>query len=185
MRELITLHFRSRKDWRAWLAEHHASSPGIWCAFYKSHTGQKSIPYEEMVREALCFGWIDSLIKRLDDDRYAFKVTPRQPNSKWSKLNRKRWAELKAADLLAAAGLAAAPTNNTYAAKPAIPELPKYIAKAFQEDTNAWKFFQELAPGNRRNFVAWIHTAKRPETREKRIRESIRLLAAGRKLGLK
>ena len=76
MPELITLHFRSRKDWRAWLAKHHVSSPGIWCVFYKGHTGQKSIPYEDMVREALCFGWIDSLIKRLDDDRYAIKVTP-------------------------------------------------------------------------------------------------------------
>ena len=185
MAELLTLHFRNRKEWRAWLEKHHVSSPGIRFVFYKSHTGQKSIPYEDMVREALCFGWIDSLIKRLDDDRYAIKVTPRQPTSKWSNLNRKRWAELKAAGLLTAAGLAAAPTNNTYAAKPAIPDLPNYIAKAFQEDTRAWKFFQELAPSYRRYFVAWIHTAKRPETREKRIRESIRLLTAGKKLGLK
>jgi uncharacterized protein YdeI (YjbR/CyaY-like superfamily) len=185
MPKLITLHIRGRKDWRAWLAEHHASSPGIWFVFHKSHTGQKSIPYEDMVREALCFGWIDSLIKRLDDDRYAIKVTPRQPTSKWSNLNRQRWAELKAADLLTPAGLAAAPTDNNYAARPAVPELPNYIAKAFQEDPKAWKFFQELAPSYRRYFVGWIHTAKRPETREKRIHESIRLLAAGKKLGLK
>jgi uncharacterized protein YdeI (YjbR/CyaY-like superfamily) len=183
--ELITLHCRTRKEWRAWLTKHHASSPGIWFVFYKRHTGQESIPYEDMVREALCFGWIDSLIKRLDDDQYAFKVTPRQPTAKWSNLNRKRWAELKAAGLLTAAGLAAAPTNNTYAAKPAIPTLPSYIAKAFQEDTKAWEFFQALAPSDRRYFVAWIHMAKRPETREKRIRESIRLLSARKKLGLK
>jgi uncharacterized protein YdeI (YjbR/CyaY-like superfamily) len=185
MPELTTLHFRNRKEWRTWLGKNHTSSPGIWFVFFKSHAAQKSIPYEEMVREALCFGWIDSLVKRLDDDRYTVKVTPRKPTSKWSALNRKRWAELKAADLLAAAGLAAAPTNNTYAAKPTIPELPNYIAKAFQEDAKAWKFFQDLAPSYRRYFVAWIHTAKRPETREKRIRESIRLLAAGKKLGLK
>jgi uncharacterized protein YdeI (YjbR/CyaY-like superfamily) len=185
MAELITLHFGSRKDWHAWLAKHYASSPGIWFVFYKSHSGQKSIPYEDMVREALCFGWIDSLIKRLDDDRYAMKVTPRQPASKWSKLNRKRWAELKAADLLTAAGLAAAPTSNAYNAKPSIPELPNYIAEAFQEDAKAWKFFRELAPSYRRDFVTWIHTAKRPGTREKRMRESIRLLSAGKKLGLK
>src|SRR5690348_6060079 len=121
MPELITQHFRSRKDWRAWLSKRHASSPGIWLVFYKRHTAQKSIPYEDMVQEALCFGWIDSLIKRLDEDRYAIKVTPRQSTSKWSSLNRKRWAELKAADLLTAAGLAAAPTKNTYAAKPVIP----------------------------------------------------------------
>jgi uncharacterized protein YdeI (YjbR/CyaY-like superfamily) len=183
--ELITLHFKSRKDWRPWLAKHHLSSPGIWFVFYKGHTAKKSIPYEDMVQEALCFGWIDSLVKRLDGDRYAIKVTPRKPASKWSNLNRKRWAELKAADLLTAAGFAAAPTSNSYAVKPIIPDLPNYIAKAFQADTNAWKFFQELAPSYRRNFVAWIHTAKRPETRDKRLRESIRLLAAGKKLGLK
>jgi uncharacterized protein YdeI (YjbR/CyaY-like superfamily) len=138
-----------------------------------------------MVQEALCFGWIDSLIKRLDDDRYAIKVTPRQPASKWSNLNRKRWAELKAAGLLAEAGLAAAPTGNAYAAKPRIPDLPGYIAEAFQQDSRAWEFFQELAPTYRRHFVTWIHMAKRPETRKKRIGESIRLLAGRKKLGLK
>jgi uncharacterized protein YdeI (YjbR/CyaY-like superfamily) len=87
--------------------------------------------------------------------------------------------------LLAPAGLATAPTANTYAPKPSIPELPSYIAKAIKGDPKAWKFFRELAPTDRRNFVVWIHIAKRPETREKRIRESIALLAAGRKLGLK
>jgi uncharacterized protein YdeI (YjbR/CyaY-like superfamily) len=153
--------------------------------FYKAHTGVTSIPYEDAVREALCFGWIDSLVKRLDDDRYALKVTPRQPTSKWSERNRKRWAELKAAGLLASAGLAAAPTSNTYAPRPVIPDLPVYIAKAIRGNSRAWKFFQELAPTYRRDFVVWIHTAKRPETRARRIRESISLLAAGQRLGLK
>jgi len=183
--ELMTLDFKTREEWRAWLAKHHSSSPGIWFVFKKSHTGLKSISHEDMVREALCFGWIDSLIKRLDDNRYAIKVTPRKPTSKWSNLNRKRWAELKVAGLLTEAGVVAAPTNNTYAAKPVIPDLPSYIAKALQENAKAWGFFQELAPSHRRYFVAWIHTAKRPETRDKRIRESIRLLAARKKLGLK
>jgi uncharacterized protein YdeI (YjbR/CyaY-like superfamily) len=185
MAELMTLEVRSRQQWRTWLAQHHTSSPGVWLVFYKAHTGVKSVPYEDVVREALCFGWIDSLIKRLDDDRYAFKVTPRQPTSKWSDINRKRWADLKAAGLLAPAGLAAPPTSNAYAPKPAIPDLPLYFAKALKTNAKAWKFFQSLAPTYRRHFVAWIHTAKRPETREKRIRESIRLLAAGKKLGLK
>ena len=183
--ELKTQHFRTRKEWHAWLSKHHTSSPGIWFVIYKAHTGKKSIVYEDMVREALCFGWIDSLVKRLDEDRYAIKVTPRKPSSKWSDLNRKRWAELNAAGSLTAAGLAAAPTNNSYAAKPTIPELPGYIARALQEDARVWEFFQQLAPGYRRHFVAWIHTAKRMETREKRIQESIRLLAARQKLGLK
>ena len=153
--------------------------------FHKSHTGVKSMPYEDAVREALCFGWIDSLVKRLDDNRYALKVTPRKPASKWSALNRGRWKELKLAGLLTPAGLAAAPTDNTYGPKPAIPTLPGYIARAFATDADAWGFFRHLPRSERRNFVAWIHTAKRPDTRERRIRESIALLAAGKRLGLK
>jgi uncharacterized protein YdeI (YjbR/CyaY-like superfamily) len=154
--------------------------------FYKVHTGVKSISYEDSVREALCFGWIDSLVKRLDDDRYALKFTPRKPTSKWSDSNRQRWAELEAAGLLTAVGLAARPTDNRYAPRPqAIPDLPAYFLKALKANPKAWSFFRELAPGQRRHFVGWIHLAKRPETREKRIRESIVLLAAGKKLGLK
>jgi uncharacterized protein YdeI (YjbR/CyaY-like superfamily) len=145
----------------------------------------KSMPYEDVVREALCFGWIDSLIRRLDEDRYALKVTPRRSTSKWSDPNRKRWLELKNAGLLTPAGLAAAPTRNSYAPKPVIPELPAYIAKALKANPKAWNFFHALPRTERLQFVVWIHIAKRPETREKRIRESIRLLAAEKKLGLK
>ena len=185
MAELTTLRVTSRRQWRAWLTKHQSSSPGVWLVFFKAHTGVRSIPYEDMVREALCFGWIDSLVKRLDEDRYAVKVTPRRPTSKWSDINRKRWVELKAEGLLTAAGLAAAPTGSTYAPRPVIPDLPGYIAKALKANSSAWKFFRELAPTHRRNFVVWIHMAKRPETRDRRIRESIALLAAGKKLGLK
>ena len=182
---LITLDVRTRKEWRKWLAKNHASSPGIWLLRHKPHSDVKSMPYEDLVREALCFGWVDSLIKRLDDDRYAIKVTPRKPGSKWSDLNRKRWTELQAAGRLAAPGLAAAPSSNRYAPKPAIPELPAYVAKAFKTNREAWQHFQALPRRSRRDFVVWIHTAKRPETRERRIRESMALLAAGKRLGLK
>jgi uncharacterized protein YdeI (YjbR/CyaY-like superfamily) len=185
MPELLTLEVKSRRQWRAWLKKHHNSSPGVWLVFHKAHTRVKKIPYEDVVREALCFGWIDSLVKRLDDDRYAVKVTPRKPTSKWSDINRRRWAELKAAGLLTSAGLAAAPTSNTYAPRPVIPDLPDYIAKALKANSKAWEFFQELAPTYRRHFVVWIHIAKRPETRARRLRESMSLLAAGKKLGLK
>jgi uncharacterized protein YdeI (YjbR/CyaY-like superfamily) len=184
-RNLITLDVRTRGEWRQWLAKHHASSPGIWLLRHKQHTGVASMPYEDLVREALCFGWVDSLIKRLDENCYAIKVTPRRPTSKWSDPNRRRWKELHAAGLLAPAGLAAAPTASRYSPKPKIPELPAYIAAALKTNPKAWKFFQALSPRNRRDFVVWIHTAKRPETRDRRIRESIELLSAGKKLGLK
>jgi uncharacterized protein YdeI (YjbR/CyaY-like superfamily) len=182
---LIMLDVRTRERWRRWLVQHHASSPGLWLVRYKQHTGIKSMPYEDLVREALCFGWVDSLIKRLDGDRYAIKVTPRTPTSKWSDINRRRWNELKVRGQLAAAGLTMAPTANRYPPKPTIPGLPTHIAKAFKTNTRAWQHFQALAPRERRNFVVWIHTAKRPETRERRIRESIELLSAAKKLGLK
>jgi uncharacterized protein YdeI (YjbR/CyaY-like superfamily) len=179
------LDVRTRDGWRRWLEQHHASSAGVWLVRHKQHTGVTSMSYEDVVREALCFGWIDSLVRRLDDERFAIKVTPRKPTSKWSDSNRKRWRELKAAGLLAAAGIAAAPTGNRYAPHPAIPELPAYIAAAFKADAIAWQNFRSLARTHRRDFIVWIHTAKRPETRERRIREAIDLLAAGRKLGLR
>src|SRR5947208_10581791 len=135
--ELMTLQVRSRRQGRAWLAKHHTSSPGVWLVFYKAHTGVTSIRHEDTVREALCFGWIDSLVKRLDDNRYAIKVTPRQPTSKWSDINRNRWEELKATGRLAAAGLAAAPSGNRYAPHAPIPLLPAYVAKALKTNLKA------------------------------------------------
>jgi len=184
--ERTTLVVRNRLQWRAWLAENHASSRGVWLVFHTDHTGVKSIAYEESVREALCFGWVDSLIKRLDDERYARKFTPRTPTSKWSDINRKRWAELEAAGLLAAPGLAAAPTERRSARpRQSFPSMPAYFAKALKASPKAWKFFQELAPSYRLHFVHWIHLAKRPETRRRRMGEAIALLAAGKKLGLK
>jgi len=127
----ITLDVRTREEWRQWLSKHHASSPGIWLVRHKQRGGLKSMPYEDLVSEALCFGWIDSLVKRLDDDRFAIKVTPRRKASKWSDINRARWKRLKAEGLLAPPGLAAAPTARGYAPRHVIPELPAYLARAF------------------------------------------------------
>ena len=182
---LDTLDVRTRERWRAWLQKRHASSPGIWFVFHKKHSGVTSVPYEDAVREALCFGWIDSLVKRLDDDRFALKFTPRKPASKWSDSNRRRWAELKSAGALAAPGMAAAPTDSRYGPKPNIPTLPAYIAKTFKANRKAWAYFRTLSPTSRRQFVVWIHIAKRPDTRQKRLRASVDLLAHGKPLGLK
>jgi uncharacterized protein YdeI (YjbR/CyaY-like superfamily) len=184
MTKMVILELPTCRDWRIWLETHHASSAGIWLIYYKDHTGIAAIPYEDSVREALCFGWVDSLIRRIDEDKYARKFTPRKRDSKWSDSNRKRWAELKAAGHLAPAGLTAAPTGHS-SMPPKIPALPRYIVDALKTNAKAWGQFQRLAPSHRRQYVAWIHMAVRPETRKKRMAESIRLLAAGETLGLK
>lgn len=185
MKELMLLEPRSRQQFRTWLEKHHSSSPGAWLVFHKLHTNVKSIPYEDAVCEALCFGWIDSLIKRLDDDRYARKFTPRTATSKWSPINRARWRRLKSAGRLMPAGLAAAPTGDSYAPRADVPDMPGYFEAALRKNPAARTFFRTLAPTYRRHFVGWIHTAKKLETREKRIREAIALLASGKKLGLR
>jgi uncharacterized protein YdeI (YjbR/CyaY-like superfamily) len=183
--EIVTLECRGRKEWRRWLAKNHRTSPCIWLLFYKQHTGKETLSYEDSIKEALCFGWVDSIVKSLDKDRYARKFTPRRPESKWSDINRRRWKELKEAGLLTEAGKLTAPTRNRYEPKIEVPTLPAFIAKAFKSHPKAWSFFQTLSAREKRNFVVWIYTAKRPETREKRIQESIKLLEAEKRLGLK
>ena len=98
-KDLATLDLRDGDTWRAWLSAHHATSPGVWLLFHKRHTGVACISYEAAVRQALCFGWIDSLVRRLDEDRYVRKFTPRKPRSVWSPSNRRRWVELEESDL--------------------------------------------------------------------------------------
>ena len=183
---LITLDVRTREEWRRWLAKHHASSPGIWLVRHKQHTGVESMPYEDLVREALCFGWVDSLVKRLDDDRYAIKVTPRKPTSKWSDINRKRWKRTRGGRPARGARPRRGSHGKQLCATPDDPGAAGATSPRHSRRTlKAWQHFQSLAPTYRRDFVVWIHTAKRPETRERRIRESIELLSAGKKLGLK
>jgi uncharacterized protein YdeI (YjbR/CyaY-like superfamily) len=185
-KELKTLDVRSRQAWRNWLRDHYDSESEIWLVFHKRHTSQPSIAYDDAVEEALCFGWVDSLIKRLDDDRYARKFTPRNADSRWSTINRKRYADLKARGLLAAPGLERPPTNRSGDAPArSVSELPAYIDEALKANARAWEQFQKLAPSHRRNYIAWIDSAKREETKQRRLGEAIRMLAAGEKLGMK
>jgi uncharacterized protein YdeI (YjbR/CyaY-like superfamily) len=182
----LTLDIRTLKGWREWLADHHGSHPGIWLVFHKRHTGKPAITYEDAVDEALCFGWIDSLIKRLDDDRYARKFTPRKADSRWSELNRKRYARLKASGRIMPSGAKRAPTDRTYE----IPrrrawKLPSYIRAELERHATAWNCFQQLPPSHRRRTIGWIDSAKQQETKLRRLQEAVRVLSSGRRLGLK
>jgi uncharacterized protein YdeI (YjbR/CyaY-like superfamily) len=184
---ITTLDVRSRAEWRSWLRGHHDSVAEIWVVFHKLHTGRKSIRYEDAIEEALCFGWVDSLVRRLDEDRYARKFTPRRPDSRWSRINLRRYAELEARGALRSAGRERAPTRKIAVAPAAWagPSLPKYIEKALRGNPAAWATFERLAPSYRRDYVGWIDSAKKDTTKERRLREAIGSLAAGRKLGLK
>jgi uncharacterized protein YdeI (YjbR/CyaY-like superfamily) len=183
---LKTLDVQTVAAWQAWLARHHQSESEVWLVFYKRHTGRPSIAYDDAVCEALCFGWIDSLIKRLDDNRYARKFTPRKPGSRWSTANRERYARLQASGRLKPAGVRLAPTDRSGdAPQPPGAGIPKYIKQGLKRHRAAWVFFQNLAPSYRRMYIAWIDSAKREETKAKRLQEAIAKLGAGEKLGLK
>jgi len=181
-----TLDAATPEEWRTWLAEHHASESEVWLVFYKRNTGHAWISYEDAINEALCFGWVDSLVKRLDAARYARKFTPRKPDSKWSTVNRNRYAQLKAGGRLMPAGLKRAPTDRSGdAPKPSLSEVPQYIQEALGSHPAADRYFQSLASSYRRTYIAWIDSAKQETTKMRRLDEAIRLLAAGKKLGLK
>lgn len=181
-----TLDVRRRATWRQWLATHHSSATEVWLVFHKRHTGIASVPYEDAVEEALCFGWVDSLIKRLDEDRYARKFTPRKADSRWSTSNRRRYAKLQAAGLVAAAGLGRHPTSRSGdAPRVSTAVVPAYIVKALKARPAAWKIFQALAPSHRRRYIGWIDSAKQEETRQRRLNEARRLLLDGQHLGLR
>ena len=184
-----TLLVRTLDQWRDWLAKHHASESEVWLIFHKRHTGVASIDYKDALDEALCFGWVDSLVKRVDDRRYARKFTPRRPDSRWSVVNRKRYAELKTEGRLKPPGIERPPTNRGYGPRPprlALPsKLPAYIQAALRDNPTALRHFEALAPSQRRRYLAWIESAKREETKLRRLEKAIRLLASGKVLGLK
>jgi uncharacterized protein YdeI (YjbR/CyaY-like superfamily) len=181
-----TFHSGTLARWRKWLADHHASESEVWVIFYKQHTGKPSVTYLDALDEALCFGWIDSLVKRLDDDRYARKFTPRKPRSKWSAINRKRYAALEAAGRVTAAGKARSPAHGGSYGGPQVPEkFPPYIAKGLKASPEAWSFFKTLTPREQRLYMGWIYIAKQEETKQRRLKEAIRLLSAKQKFGLR
>ena len=184
-----TLRVQSIGRWREWLDQHHASASEVWLIFYKRHAGITSIDYEDALDEALCYGWVDSLVKRLDDRRYARKFTPRRADSRWSEKNRKRYAELRAGGRLRPAGIDRPPTDRGYDPRPPrlpLPsKLPPYIQAALRDHPAARRHFEALAPSHRRRYVAWIDSARREETKQRRLKEAIRLLAGGHLLGLK
>jgi uncharacterized protein YdeI (YjbR/CyaY-like superfamily) len=188
-----TFHPATRQAWRRWLLENHVHSPGIWMIYHKKKSGKPIVSYADAVEEALCFGWIDSLPRKLDDERAMLKFTPRKPKSVWSDLNKERVEKLIKNKLMTAAGLAKIEqakkdrswhtlnASNYHADNNTVPED---LQKALNKNKKAFLNFNNFPLSYRRRFLFWIDSAKRPETRTKRIKQTILMAAANKKPGI-
>jgi len=187
-------HPKSRRDWRKWLERNHSTSPGIWLVYYKKESGKRKFDYADAVEEALCFGWIDSLPKKIDDERSALKFTPRKQKSAWSKLNKQRIEKLMAQKLIRPAGLTKieqAKKDGSWNILNASDfhadnnSLPQDLKTAFSKNKKALANFLAFAPGYRKQFLFWIDSAKRAETKAARIKQTVLMAAANKKPGVK
>jgi uncharacterized protein YdeI (YjbR/CyaY-like superfamily) len=171
--------FSSPSEWRAWLEKHHADTEELWVGLYKRQSGRPSLTWPEAVDGALCFGWIDGIRKSIDDVSYAIRFTPRKPRSVWSVINVKRATELSTQGLMHSAGQAAfdkrdGKRSEVYSYEQRISAtLPPAYKKTFISHQNAWKFFQAQPPGYQRLCSWWVISAKKEETRLKRLAELI------------
>jgi uncharacterized protein YdeI (YjbR/CyaY-like superfamily) len=175
-----SVHPLTREEWRSWLEQHHTRTEGIWMISYKKASGKLPVEYEEAVEEALCFGWVDSKGNRLDDERTMLWFAPRKPRSGWSRPNKERIERLLAADMIAPAGLAKIETakkDGSWNALDAVEalEVPPDLDQAFAATTTARQYWDAFPRSVKRAILAWIASAKRPETRAKRIEETARL----------
>ena len=193
-REYKTTHPKSRQQWRNWLEKNHLNSPGIWLIYYKKETGKPRVSYDDAVEEALCFGWIDSLPRKLDVERTMLKFTPRKSKSVWSRLNKTRVDKLMKDNQMAPAGIAAiqlAKQNGAWDTLTASDraaankELPADLEKLFGKNKKAKETFLNFSESVRRQFLYWIDSAKRLETRETRIKQTVLMAGLNRKPGLK
>ena len=168
----------SRREWRAWLKKHHKSAQGVWLIYAKKHTGIPSLTWQEGVEEALCFGWIDSLRRPVDDTYFKQLYTPRKARSTWSAINKASIERLIDAGLMAPAGLAAieaAKANGHWESIDHVEAhtIPPDFAAALKKSRTAQAAYDAFSPFVRKQFLYRLNSAKRPETRAKRIAELI------------
>jgi uncharacterized protein YdeI (YjbR/CyaY-like superfamily) len=178
--ELDTLEVEDEARWLSWLAANHQSSQGVWLVFRKK--GVKSLSYDEAVDGALAYGWIDSLVRKIDDTRYARKFTPRKPWSIWSSLNIARVKRLRTEGRMTRWGLQAfAKRTPEISALERINaegmKVPADLEEALRANAKAWSNYEKFARSHRKRYVIWISAAKKPETRERRIAEAVDLIS--------
>ena len=175
-----TLYVTQRSEWREWLSANHETEKEIWLIGYVKKSGKPSLTYKDTVEEALCFGWIDSTIKKLDAERNAQRYTPRRPNSPLSEMNKERVRRLIAVGLMTPAGLAAAGDLSTDTFT-----IAEDILDALKVDAQVWQNFSAFPESYKRIRVGWIEGArKHPADFEKRLKYFIKMTAAGKKYGM-
>ena len=194
-KKLVELFFMHRNSFRDWLKENHTQTEGIWMIFYKKHTKQKCIEYEAAVEEAICFGWIDSIVKKKDTDTYLRKFTPRSNYSNWSEINIERAKKMYKLGKIEPSGLnkIASYTQSkkiTYIPEQKekqiiSPENKVCFQNKLKEKPTALINFKNLSESEQKKYLGWIFSAKKKQTKEKRILEAISRLKANKKLGLK
>ena len=181
--------FETPADFRSWLEKHHARADELLVGFYKKESGRPSITWPESVDEALCFGWIDGIRRRIDDRSYSIRFTPRRRGSIWSNVNTRRVGELMKEKRMRPAGVKAFEARDPkktglYSFERETAALPKEFAKAFRADAKAWTFWEAQPPGYKRLAAYFVISAKRDETRRRRLAVLIRESANGLRLGI-
>ena len=173
-------------DWRSWLEKNHDREQEVWLVYFKPAGNRVNIDYETSVEEALCFGWIDSIIQKIDDEKYARKFNPRRLKSKWSETNKRRVKKVIREGRMTEAGMdkvtfdvKKADVNKPKAERPHM-EMPEKIEKALQSQPKAWDAFQKISPSHKRNYILWLSDAKKPETFERRLKLLIKEVMAGK-----
>lgn len=185
-----TIEVASSLEWRSWLRENHLEKQEVWLVFRKKKSAEPSISYSEALDEALAYGWIDSLVRKLDEERYARKFTPRRPGSIWSTLNIERVRRLAREGRMTSWGLKAFEnrTGEISLLEKVNAEgirLPKDLIEALRKNKTAWTNFQNFTPSYRKRYLIWISGAKRTQTRKKRVEEAATLIARNVKALLK
>lgn len=177
-------HAETRAQWRAWLAANHDRQPGVWLCSWKASTGRPSVDYAAVCEEAICFGWIDSTVNTLDDERGLQLITPRRPRSTWTRLNRRRVDEMEAAGLMTDAGrraVAVAKDNGWWTIYDPVEDLiePDDLSAALDGDGAARTHWDAFPVGARKQMLWWVYSAAKPGTRARRVRRIVADAADG------
>ncbi|MDD8016481.1 MAG: YdeI/OmpD-associated family protein, partial [Acidobacteriota bacterium] len=178
--------FKNAAQWRAWLAKNHGKEKELWLIFYNKASGKSAMPYEEALEEALCFGWIDSFLRKIDSGRRAIRFSPRKDKSTWSARNKRLAEELIAGGRMTAAGLAkimTAKRNGSWSALDKIDirlEMPADLLRALSAEDGLLEIFNILSRTRRKQYMFFVESAKREETRKKRIAEAVSRIREGR-----